>query len=603
MRAAEDQYRRLFSVWASDPVHLRESYDTERLGRLREIAEDALLAIAAKYNARLLLHAVRSLPLPVLVRIIGGTLERTEGQDFCDVLVTATEAAVRAGQRVRPRRLSADSTALEVTAGEFAELRLTLPEDVSRLLAAACLRVNAVRAHRMAGKGMHLNPLPSSADIAAGRAVPDWTFSPNPRITRAIDLYMRRRETAPGVGGTQAETEGTSYGWMQLAVPHGPLTMQFPALGRSLTTHSFLWRPIPSGGWFDVLTAFSPRLLEVFGLDAQAVKAICSWLATAVMRQAALDTLLEDDNASPLVLTFGLQPGDPRADTAMGVLKDLHGTGLLRSPRAEWINMFAQACDQAGCPDPQRQAHAFMEAFTARPDRQLGPDWLDLRPHLFYEVDDGRLTLDLLTCEPFLQFCFRAITAGDDKPGNARGNLFEDQARQRIRSGLHLDAAQEPVRANTHLPGRKQLGDVDHCFIIGRTLIMLDMKSWQRTVAYHRGDYLAIDNRHKDLVELLAKVERRAAALLEILRPTQPGLDTACSFLCVPDAEYISPDYPQLWYRSLPRVMTPDEIVTLAATSTKIKALRRDLLRRASAAHETPAPSAANVGTAPPSRP
>ena len=51
--------------------------------------------------------------------------------------------------------------------------------------------------------------------------------------------------------------------------------------------------------------------------------------------------------------------------------------------------------------------------------------------------------------------------------------------------------------------------------------------------------------------------------------------------LCVPDAEYISPDYPQLWYRGLPRVLTPDEIVTLMADSTKIKSLRRDLLRRA----------------------
>lgn len=587
-RAAEDQYQRLFRAWASDPVHLRDAYDTERLDRLREIADDALLTIASKYNARHLLHAVRSLPLPVLVWTAGSTLEATQGQDFGDVVMAVTAAAVRAGRRVRPRRFT-DSTALEVTVGEFLQLRLTLPEDLSRLLATACLRVNAVRAHRMTGKGMHLNPLPSPANIAAGRAVHDWAFSPNPRITRAIDLYMRRRETAPGVGGTQAETEGTVYGWMELVIPHGTLTMQFPALGKTLTTHGFLWRPTLSGGWFDVLTAFSPRLSKVFGLDVEALKAICTWLAAAIMRQAALDTLMEDDKSAPLVLTFGLQPGDPRADTALRVLNDLHGKGLLRSPRTEWISMFASACDQAGCSDPQRQAQAFVEAFTARPDCQLGPEWPDLRPHLFYEVDDRRLTLDLLTCESFLQYCFRAITAGDDKPGNARGALFEDQARQRIRSGLRLDAAQEPVRANTHLPGRKQLGDVDHCFTIGRTLIMLDMKSWQRTVGYHRGDYLAIDNRHKDLVRLLAKVERRAAALLEILGSAQPGLDAACSFLCVPDAEYISPDYPQLWYRGLPRVLTPDEIVTLMADSTKVKALRRNLLRRASPARQSAA--------------
>ena len=39
-----------------------------------------MLAIAAKYSARHLLHAVRSLPLPVLVQTVGGTLEEIEGQ-------------------------------------------------------------------------------------------------------------------------------------------------------------------------------------------------------------------------------------------------------------------------------------------------------------------------------------------------------------------------------------------------------------------------------------------------------------------------------------------------------------------------------------------
>jgi hypothetical protein len=85
----------------------------------------------------------------------------------------------------------------------------------------------------------------------------------------------------------------------------------------------------------------------------------------------------------------------------------------------------------------------------------------------------------------------------------------------------------------------------------------------------------------KQLVKDLAKVERRASVLLETLRQSHPQLDTVCSFLCVADVEYISPHYKQLWYRRLPRILTPDEIIELAASSKKISALRKDQQHKA----------------------
>ncbi len=577
-RASEEQFLDLFIEWVKDSIHRTANYDSERLDRLREIAEGALLSVAAKHYSRILVNAVRCLPFPYLVRIVGGTIEATEAQDFYEIVSVATAAALRSGRQARPRRISQDWTAMEVTPDEYWQLPLTLPEDVSRLLAAASLRVNAVRSHRMAGKGMRLAPLPSPSALAQRQAAPEWHFLPDPQVERAINLYMQRREVAPGVAGTHVGELDHSLFWMDVAVPREPLTMSFPLLKQSITTHTYFFRPIPRAEWIETLSAFGGHFAAKFGIDIQSLKAICSWLPTAVMRQAAFDTL-RDESPGSMILSFDLQPHDPRADSALTVLYDLYSKAILRSPRHEWISMFARACAEANCANPQQQAQIFVDVFTANPARQLGPEWPDLRPQLFYEVAEGELSLDLLNCEPFLQLCFRVATAGDGGVGNARGDLFEEQARQRIRTGLNLDPTREPVGANTHVPRRKELGDVDHCFTVGRMLVMLDMKSWQRSFAYHRGGYNAVCKRQEYLIKLLEKVERRAQALLEVLRQSGLGLDVASSFLCVPDAEYISLSYPKLWYRGTPRVLTPDEIIKLASNPSRIRGLRKDLLR------------------------
>jgi len=45
--------QRLFRAWASDSVHLRDAHGTERLGRLREIADDAQLPLRPRCRVHL----------------------------------------------------------------------------------------------------------------------------------------------------------------------------------------------------------------------------------------------------------------------------------------------------------------------------------------------------------------------------------------------------------------------------------------------------------------------------------------------------------------------------------------------------------------------
>jgi hypothetical protein len=579
MSVAAERYRALFAQWADDSCHVVAEYDTDRIGRLREIAEASLGEVARRYDARQLLHAVRSLPFPAVMQIASGRFDPSAGQVFCEVVAVATAATLRHGRRKRAVRVGSGSALLS-TEQEYRDLQMRLPEDVARLLAAALLRVNAARLYRTAGKGRHLRDLPAAADVRSRRAAPECSFLEDPPVARAIDDYERRRDLAYGAPGSYLSAGNPSWSWLELAGTREPLTMSFPALDLSMTTHNFVYLPSSDDGWLRELSWFSARLSAVFGVDSGALTAICARLAGAVWRQAAMDTLRDEDTGR-FEFTFGITPDDPRARGVLGVLYDLNFKGLLRASRAEWVEMFAQACCDAGCASPGQQAQAFVDAFTAKPASQLGPYWPDLVPQLFYEADATLLTLDLLNCKPFLQACYRVATAGSGTTGSERGDRFEEQARERIRAGLHLNPSDEPHKAHTIIPRRKDLGDVDHCFTVGRMLIVLDMKSHLRTLAYHHGDFNAIDTRQLQLVEDLAKVERRATVLLETLRKSHPQLDTVCSFLCVADVEYISPYYKELWYRRLPRVLTPDEIIELAASSRRISALRKDQQHKA----------------------
>ena len=94
-------------------------------------------------------------------------------------------------------------------------------------------------------------------------------------------------------------------------------------------------------------TVLSARLSAVFGVNADALTAICARLAKAVERQAAMDTV-RDVHTGRFEFTFGIGLGDPHASKVPHVLYGLNCKGLLRTSRAEWIEMFARACCVGG---------------------------------------------------------------------------------------------------------------------------------------------------------------------------------------------------------------------------------------------------------------
>ena len=106
--------------------------------------------------------------------------------------------------------------------------------------------------------------------------------------------------------------------------------------------------------------------------------------------------------------------------------------------------------------------------------------------------------------------------------------------------------------------------EVDFCFVVGRTLVHLDMKSRRRNEAYHRGEHKAIRNQQSNLEDaLLERVDPRGRVLLRLLREGGHRLDGVVNLLCVADVKFIAPDKANLWYGETPRVLTPEEIAEL----------------------------------------
>jgi hypothetical protein len=98
-----------------------------------------------------------------------------------------------------------------------------------------------------------------------------------------------------------------------------------------------------------------------------------------------------------------------------------------------------------------------------------------------------------------------------------------------------------------------------------------------------KGEFAAIDNRQKDLQAYLSdRVEPRGNKLLEILNRHDPSLQLTdvLDFLCVASVEYLSPNYPKLWYGETPRVLTAEELVAFVKDDIGFHAVLKQLADR-----------------------
>jgi hypothetical protein len=230
--------------------------------------------------------------------------------------------------------------------------------------------------------------------------------------------------------------------------------------------------------------------------------------------------------------------------------------GLLRTSKHSWRKRLGELVGEAGAKNPTQEVDAFLARFTRLQDLDL-----DLGPSLFLEVDQRTLALDLLFMGDFFEFCLRKLTAVDDAPDPTarRGAHFEQAAWALIAGALPARLA---VSINKHLRRGPVKGEIDIAFYVGNILVVLECKSWQKTLAYFRGDRAGINRRQEQLRDI---VERQMTRNIGLLRH-HLQIDSeqkVLSFVCVPGPEFIRRDYTMLWYGNWPRVLTPQELITL----------------------------------------
>jgi hypothetical protein len=161
----------------------------------------------------------------------------------------------------------------------------------------------------------------------------------------------------------------------------------------------------------------------------------------------------------------------------------------------------------------------------------------------------------------FFEFCLRKITSIDDAPTpeSRRGAHFEQAVWTFLNQRLSIDLV---VDLNTRLRAGTTQGEIDIAFRCGDAIVVLECKSWQKRIAYFRGDRASIVARHAQLGTIVDEQVTRNVALLRARLGSDAAADIV-AFVCVAGPEFITRGYPGLWYGTTPRVLTPVELVEL----------------------------------------
>jgi hypothetical protein len=548
------EYSEVYAAWAEDPIQSKLAvYDTERCWQMVEIADKHLEQIARNYPRRFLIKLLRSLPLDAIKHLM--LIHDRDG--LVRHILAATAAAWRFGNTTLGGLAftSEKENVLTVTPDQWEFIRKNCGQDIARFLGAIHARLVGETSYRVAGKGLSLlqpekvqpedwakfQKYPTDGFLV----VPCPTFQPSAKIQWCIDLYERRKESerssgTSGFGVPRSDDLEDRYTWLRVTIPHDEeklLAIQvcYPAQDRTILTLSYFAVPEDTKAYLDLVKDFRSEFVIRFGFDVDSFEVLCEALFRAIFHETAyweLEFHTAEIFDGVWCFRSRLEASDPRADTAPGHLYGLFARAAVTVPRAGYLRHLEKALHNKQIPDPALTAARFLDRFSMSTLEEPG-----LKPFLFYFIDDATLMLDGLLLNNFFELCLREVTNGDGKVGNQRARLFEPDARSRISKGLGLEPSKIPFAPNRELhDAGHNYGDVDFAFIWNGVLINLDMKSWQRSSKYLKGEFAAIDNRQKDLQAYLSdRVEPRGEKLLEILNRHDRSLQLTyvLDFLCV----------------------------------------------------------------------
>jgi hypothetical protein len=231
--------------------------------------------------------------------------------------------------------------------------------------------------------------------------------------------------------------------------------------------------------------------------------------------------------------------------------------GVLRLSLDGWRELLRAPAAVGGPQPDEKDVDAFISAFTV--GRRVDPRKLGAA--LFHQFDENFVVIDLLLAGQFLELCYRAVARDDKKK---RGPEFEDRAISEILERLSLDRRGPGVLHNHRIVDDRGPGEIDLCFLVGTVAVVVEMKSWVRTVGYHNGDRDEFTSRQEQLqYSLRRQADRYARVAVRELRDAGHDVSGAVSFLCTADVEFVAPRRRALWYGETPRVLTAAEIADL----------------------------------------
>jgi hypothetical protein len=459
--------------------------------------------------------------------------------------------------------------------------------DLGTLFGGAHAILHGQQSYRLAAKGGRIkrpHPSPVPLDIifrdfqkTALFVASGITFEDDPELQFCAQQYdERRRSEGLGVSGFPSADEpfdapgvGSRLWWTLIKLPpENRLTVQInlgqpPNNRMVIQTTSYLAFPVKADLQYQLLEAFPDECRSRLGFDPKTLSDLCDALAMTLWRQSCYDRLLPilgERFAYDCDLSI-----DPRRKTGPRTIHAINGKAIAVFLESRLVEHLSQQLAGNGyaSKDARALAGKFVKQFSRLPAIAHA-----LEPILFVPLEGKRLGVDLLHMREYHELCCRVVLSGDGSLGDRKGGLFEEMARSFITRALQLPKSALPVQPNTEMrklvPGTLDYGDVDFAFMVGSTLVHLDMKSSCRSPAEFRGDYHAVNDRAKDLRDKMVKrVEPRGNQLAAYLRAGGKDVQAIVNLLCVGIVEYIPPGFPELRYGNIPRALTPHELVCL----------------------------------------
>jgi hypothetical protein len=583
----------ILDQWVIDDASHNDSYDTIRLERLINFALGNAQTTLSKWDPRFSLQVTRSLPHSVIADISQLSLDDT--RQIVQIIRSLNAVASTAKGIQWHRSASEGQTAICLTPKQLRRLERQMPDVIGRLIGACNLLVWSQFWYRWAGKGRKIASVPQRLSQQALDSIRLWNgqgifrmpvieLAENDSIEQAAANYDARREREqsgicragflkPQVAPEKEPLHRRIWDAILCSPGKRKLPVHIPKL--DITFPSPNWYPTPNTSWIPKIRFlgryFDPQLRAVFKLSAAELELCLAAFGLVIERQTQCGYLAMGDwkGIPALVLS---SPADSSAlEGASSHLFSILQRGTVRVQGVVFRNAIIWELDELGVTGSISLAERFFEAFSGRPNpREFA------KPFLFCEQDEQTCVHDL-TCWPdFWEGLMAAVTSENGSVANSRGSIFEKQVRERLIESLSLTDADIPWMPNREVwVNDKNFGDVDFCFLVQNVLINLDMKSWQRSSDYHVGHFHTVQQRQKDLIKQLGKVERRGEALYLKLKEKGLNYIKYLNFLIVATPEYLDPSELSLWYGSppkRPRVITVDELCDLVSDVNEFNA-------------------------------